>query len=74
MNDKYSITILSKNIVGDKIYQVLRIEMKKVSSITRSKYLRNIMDKYDAFALIELYPKEGIIRKPKENFLVILIM
>lgn len=72
-NKTYKIKIIDVNKRGRYTYQLIKIKLPKLSRSSRARIIYKIMEELNVMAMIEMYPKEGIVRKPKREFYAILI-
>ena len=65
--------VLCRRNVGNRTLELVRFNLPMTSSQGRRKVLHDILDQSGAIALIEFVNPRGIVRKPRWDFLAILV-
>lgn len=66
--------VLNTKVVNSRVYQLIEVISPSKSSKERSNFLHKLLEETRAVGLIEWWTKGSIIKKPKRQFLCVLIL
>lgn len=66
--------VINTKVVGSQVYQLIEVVSPSKSSKERSSFLYRLLEETRAVGLIEWWTKGSIIKKPKGQFLCVLVL